>query len=279
MLQILPYMINEHFTADQTVVLYRSAGLINENSEALTLGLNFSRPLPNGFAVTANTSVNGTSEKLEKIGPRTTMYYAVGGNVSKLFGKANTSVSLGGSYYNFSTSLSGIQTRYNITGGVNSSFIKNLTLQSNLTYYMEDISDDVIANIVTRHTKKKQITSDSSLLYFLQVTIRSSLEGRLGAILSKENNVILDDDVSSKRTFLYTDWIFKYALRKNLLLNAGVKYYKESINSTKTLAYNAGAEYRLKAILLKYINELWKESGPFGTRTRSSHFLQFSRPF
>ena len=273
------YRINEHFTTDQNLVLYRSAGDFgNESSEALTLGLNFARPLPNGYAVSANTSVNGTLEKSDINSNRNTMYYVVAGQVSKLFSKVNTTLTVGGSYYNFGTSRNGKQTRYDINGGFNSSFIKNLTLQSTLTYYTEDISDDVLQNIVTRQTKKTQITSDSSLLYFLQVTIRSSLEGRLGALVTTVNNE-LPEKTSDKRTFLYTDWIFKYAVRKNLLLNAGVRYYKESVNSTTTLSGYGGAEFRLKAILIKYVSEFWRESGPFGDRTRMSNFLQFSRPF
>ena len=119
-------------------------------------------------------------------------------------------------------------------------------------------------------SKTKRLTSDNSLAYFMQIGFRGSLDAKVGTIFERG---------TTPRTFRYGNLTFRYVLRRDLSLNAGLNFYKESINNTRTILGSLGVEYRLRKVTMSLKNDLWEEKGPQGVRTRASTFLQISRPF
>ena len=264
------YKISQFFTTNQNLMLYKSAGDFgNDATESLTLGLAFTKPLPDGLTFSADTSANGTSQQVEKSENRGSVYYSLGGRVSKFFDKIKSEINGGGSYYSYNSSLGGKTTRYAFNGGIISRFIQNLTFQSLLNFSEENTIGDEIDGTSTV-TKTKNLTSDNSLGYFMQLGFRGSLDAKAGTIFERG---------TTPRTFRYGNLTFRYVLRRDLSLNAGLNFYKESINNTRTILGSLGVEYRLRAVTMSLKNDLWQEKGPQGVRTRSTTFFQVSRPF
>ena len=264
------YKISQFFTTNQNLMLYKSAGDFgNDATESLAAGLVFTRPLPEGLTFSADTTVNGTAQQSEASKNRNSMSYSLGGRVSKFFDKIKSEINGGGSYYSYNSSLGGKTTRYAFNGGIISRFIQNLTFQSLLNFSEENTIGDEIDGTSTV-TKTKNLTSDNSLGYFMQLGFRGSLDAKAGTIFERG---------TTPRTFRYGNLTFRYVLRRDLSLNAGLNFYKESINNTRTILGSLGVEYRLRAVTMSLKNDLWQEKGPQGVRTRSTTFFQVSRPF
>jgi hypothetical protein len=119
-------------------------------------------------------------------------------------------------------------------------------------------------------SKTKSLMSNNSLRYFIPIGWRGSFD--LGASV---NFVFMP----SPSTFKYADANFRYALMRNLSLNASTMFYREDIGDTTAISGSLGIEYLLRAVTIRFRNELRKEKGPTATTTRSSMFLQASRPF
>lgn len=264
------YKISQLFTANQNLMFYKSAGDFgNDSTEALTLGLAFTKPLPDGLTFSADTSANGTAQQSETSKDRNSYLYSIGGGVSKFFDSIKSEINGGGSYYSYHSSLGGKTARYAFNGGLISRFIQNLTFQSLLNYSEEETIGDEIGS-ASSESKTKRLTSDNSLAYFMQIGFRGSLDAKTGIIFERG---------TVPRTFRYGNLTFRYVLRRDLSLNAGLNFYKESINNTRTILGSLGVEYKLRSITMNLKNDLWQEKGPQGVRTRSTTFLQVSRPF
>ncbi|MBI4655074.1 MAG: hypothetical protein HY752_08830 [Nitrospirae bacterium] len=264
------YRLSQSLTTNQNLMLYKSEGdFSNESIESLTLGLVFAKQMPKYITVSADTSITGTAQQLETSKNRNSMSYSIGGMVSKFFDKINSEINGGGSCYFYRSSLKEKTERYTFNTGFVSRFIQNMTLQSLLNYSEEGITGDELDG-TSSITKTKRLTSDNSIGYFMQIGFRGSLDAKTGAIL---------ESGTTSRTFRYANLTFHYSVRRSLSLNAGMNFYKESLNNTRTILGSLGAEYRLRGITMNFKNELWKEKGPQGTRTRSTTFLQASRPF
>ena len=92
-------------------------------------------------------------------------------------------------------------------------------------------------------------------------------------------------------TLQYTDWIFRYALMRNLSLNAELRAQKESVSDTILISNLIGVEYLYRGLKISLRNSLIKEisqtvdetdSGEVTrkrTKTWGTTFLQISRPF
>ena len=197
------------------------------------------------------------------------MSYSIGGRVSKFFDKIKSEINGGGSYYLYNSSLGGKTTRYTFNGGLISRFIQNLTLQSLLNFSGEETIGDEIEG-ASSESKTKRLTSDNSLAYFMQIGFRGSLDAKVGTIFERGT-------ISS--TFRYANLTFRYVLRRDLSLNAGLNFYKESISNTRTILGSLGADYRLRRLTMSLKNDLWKEKGPQGARTRSTTFFRYQGPF
>lgn len=266
----MTYKISPYLTTNQNLMLYRSSGDFgNDGTESLTLGLVFTKQAPQGLSFSADTTINGTAQQSDTTQDKTSMFYSIGGRVSKFFEKISSEINAGGSYYYYSSSLGGRTIRYALNSGFVGRFIKNLTLQSLLNYSEEETIGDEIENKPT-YSKTRRIISDNSLGYFLQLGFRGSVDAKVGAIFEAG---------TTPRTFSYGTLTFRYVLRRDLTANAGLNFYRESTNDTRTIMSFLGVEYKLRSIILNLKNELWREKGPQGTRTRSSTFLQASRPF
>lgn len=264
------YKISQFFTTNQNLMLYKSTGDSgNDSTEALTLGLAFTKPLPDSLTFSADTSANGTAQQSETSENRNSMSYSIGGRVSKLFDKIKSEINGGGSYYLYNSSLGGKTTRYVYNAGFINRFIQNLTFQSLLNFSEENTIGDETDGTSTV-TKTKNLTSDNSLGYFMQLGFRGSLDAKAGIIFERG---------TTPRTFRYGNLTFRYVLRRDLSLNAGLNFYKESINNTSTTLGSLGVEYRLRSITMNLKNDLWQEKGPQGVKTRSTTFFQVSRPF
>ena len=264
------YKISQFFTTNQTLMFYKSAGDFgNDSTEALTLGLVFTKPLPDGLTFSADTFANGTAQQSETSENRNSMDYSIGGRVSKLFDKIKSEINGGGSYYLYHSSLGGKTTRYAFNGGIISRFIQNLTFQSLLNYSEEETIGDETGG-ASSESKTNRLTSDNSLAYFMQLGFRGSLDAKVGTNY---------ESGTTSSTFRYGNLTFRYVLRRDLSLNAGLNVYKESINNTRTILGSLGVEYRLRKVTMNLKNDLWEEKGPQGVRTRASTFLQISRPF
>ncbi|MDI6727826.1 MAG: hypothetical protein QMD44_02720 [Thermodesulfovibrionales bacterium] len=264
------YRISPYLTTNQNLMLYKSTGDFgNDATESLTLGLVFTKQAPQGITYSADTSVNGTAQQSSTTKDRNSTFYSLGARVSKFFEKISSEVNAGGSYYYYNSSLGGRTTRYAFNGGFISRFIKNMTLQSLLNFTEEDTIGDEIEG-ASSESKTKRLISDNSIGYFLQLGFRGSLDAKVGAIFEKG---------TTPRTFRYGTLTFRYAMRRDLSANAGLNFYKENINNTRTITGFLGVEYKLRGITMNLRNELWKEKGTTGTKTRSSTFLQASRPF
>ena len=264
------YKISQFFTTNQTLMFYKSAGDFgNDSTEALTLGLVFTKPLPDGLTFSADTFANGTAQQSETSENRNSMDYSIGGRVSKLFDKIKSEINGGGSYYLYHSSLGGKTTRYAFNGGIISRFIQNLTFQSLLNYSEEETIGDETGG-ASSESKTNRLTSDNSLAYFMQLGFRGSLDAKVGTNY---------ESGTTSSTFRYGNLTFRYVLRRDLSLNAGLNVYKESINNTRTILGSLGVEYRLRKVTMSLKNDLWEEKGPQGVRTRASTFLQISRPF
>jgi len=264
------YKISPFVTTNQDLTLYKSAGDFgNDSTESLTLGLAFTKPLPDGITVSADTSVNGTAQQLEKTNNRDSFSYSLGGRASKIFNTINSEINGGGAYYSYSSSLGGKTERYGYNAGFISRFIRDFTFQSLLTFSEETAISDEIAGTST-FRKTKYLISDNSLGYVMQLGARSSLDANAG--ISFERG-------TAPRTFSYGNSTFRYVPRRDLSLNAGLSYYKESLNRTRTILSSLGVDYRLRSITMNLKNDLRRENGPQGVRTRSTTFLQASRPF
>lgn len=266
----ITYKLSPYLTTNQNLMLYKSTGDFgNDGTESLTLGLVFTKQATQGLIFSADASVNGTAQQSSTAEDRNSMFYSIGGSVSKFFEKISSEVNAGGSYYSYSSSLGGKTTRYAFNTSFVGRFIRNLTLQSLLNYSEEEIIGDEIEG-KSSYSRTRRIISDNSLVYFMQLGFRGSLDAKVGAIF--ETGTV-------PRTFRYATLTFRYVLRKDLSANAGLNFYKESINDSRTILGALGVEYRLRSITINLKNELWKEKGPQGVKIRSSTFLQASRPF
>ena len=275
------YKINPFVTTTQDLMLYDSKGDFgNESTEALTLGLAFVKPLPDDITVSADTSANGTSQQSDKTQNRNSVYYTVDGRVSKLFNAVNSEVNGGGSYYSYNSSLGGRTTRYGYNAAFISRVIQNLTFQSLVDFSAENgVSDEtnVISAITPTFiptapvaTKTTYLIFDNSLAYVVQLGARASLDAKVGTI-SRTG--------TTPSTFSYGNSAIRYDPTSSLSLNAGLNYYKESYSSTTTLSSTVGVIYRLRSLTMNFQNDLWRQKGPQGVTTRSTTFLQVSRPF
>lgn len=264
------YKISPYLTTNQNLMLYKSTGDFgNDSTESLTPGLVFTKQMPGGVTVSADTSINVTAQQFETSKNRNSMSYSLGGRVSKFFEKIKSEINGGGSYYIYRSSLKGKTARYAFNGGLVSRFVQNLTLQSLLNFSGEDTTGDEIEG-ASFESKTKRLTSDNSLGYFMQLGFRGSLDAKVGTIF---------ESGTTQRTFRYATLTGSYSLRRNLSLNAGLNLYKESISETRTLIGSLGVEYRLRVIRMSLRNGMWNEKGPAGTKTRSTTFFQVSRPF
>ncbi|MBU4320096.1 MAG: hypothetical protein KJ739_03300 [Nitrospinae bacterium] len=264
------YKISPYLTTNQSLMLYKSAGDFgNDSTESLTPGLVFTKQMPGGVTVSADTSINVTAQQFETSKNRNSMSYSIGGRVSKFFEDIKSEINGGGSYYIYRSSLKGKTARYAFNGGLTSRFIQNLTLQSLLNFSEEETIGDETEG-ASFESKTKRLTSDNSLGYFMQLGFRGSLDAKVGTIF---------ESGTTQRTFRYATLTGRYSLRRNLSLNAGLNLYKESISKTQTLIGSLGVEYRLRAIRMSLRNGMWNEKGPTGTKTRSTIFFQVSRPF
>lgn len=264
------YKISPYLTTNQSLMLYKSAGDFgNDSTESLTPGLVFTKQMPGGVTVSADTSINVTAQQFETSKNRNSMSYSIGGRVSKFFEDIKSEINGGGSYYIYRSSLKGKTARYAFNGGLTSRFIQNLTLQSLLNFSEEETIGDETEG-ASFESKTKRLTSDNSLGYFMQLGFRGSLDAKVGTIF---------ESGTTPRTFRYATLTGRYSLRRNLSLNAELNLYKESISKTRTLIGSLGVEYRLRAIRMSLRNGMWNEKGPTGTKTRSTIFFQVSRPF
>lgn len=264
------YKISPYLTTNQNLMLYKSAGDFgNDSTESLTPGLVFTKQMPGGVTVSADTSINVTAQQFETSKNRNSMSYSLGGRVSKFFEDIKSEINSGGSYYIYRSSLKGKTARYAFNGGLTSRFIQNLTLQSLLNFSEEETIGDETEG-ASFESKTKRLTSDNSLGYFMQLGFRGSLDAKVGTIF---------ESGTTQRTFHYATLTGRYSLRRNLSLDAGLNLYKESISKTQTLIGSLGVEYRLRAIRMSLRNGMWNEKGPTGTKTRSTTFFQVSRPF
>jgi hypothetical protein len=264
------YRISPYLTTNQSLMLYRSSGDFGSDStQSLSLGLAFVRHLPRGLTFSADASVNGTAHQSDTTKDSHSMSYSIGGRVSKFFEKISSEVNAGGSYYYYNSSLGGRTTRYALNAGFVGRFIRNLTLQSLLNYSEEERIGDKIEG-KSSYSRTRRITSDNSLGYFMQLGFRGSLDAKVGAMF---------ETGTTQRTFRYATLTSRYALRRDLSANAGLNFYNESISDATTILGFFGVEYRLRGITMNLRNELWREKGPKGVKTRSSTFLQASRPF
>ncbi len=264
------YRLSQFFTTNQNLMLYKSMGDFGgDSTESLTVGLNFLKQMPGGLTFSADTTVNGTAQQSDVSKGRNFMSYSIGGRVSKFFDKINSEINGGGAYYLYQSSLGGKTTRYAFNGGIISRFIQNLTFQSLLNYSEEETIGDEIEG-KSSYSRTRRITSDNSLGYFMQLGFRGSLDAKVGALF---------EGGTTQRTFRYGNLTFRYVLRRDLSLNAGLNVYEESISDAMTILGSLGVEYRLRGITFNLRNELWKEKGPTGVKTRSTTFFQGSRPF
>ncbi len=178
----MTYKLSPYLTTNQSLMLYRSSGDFgNDGTESLTLGLVFTKQAPQGLTFSADASVNGTAQQSSTTEDRNSMFYSIGGRVSKFFEKISSEVNAGGSYYYYSSSLGGRTTRYALNGGFIGRFIRNLTLQSLLNYAEEEIIGDEIEG-KSSYSRTRRITSDNSIGYFMQLGFRGSLDAKVGAI-------------------------------------------------------------------------------------------------
>ncbi len=264
------YRLSQFFTTNQSLMLYKSSGDFGSDStESLTVGLNFLKQMPEGLTFSADTTVNGTAQQSDMSKGRNSRSYSIGGRVSKFFDKINSEINGGGAYYLYQSSLGGKTTRYAFNGGIISRFIQNLTFQSLLNYSEEETIGDEIEG-KSSYSRTKRIISDNSLGYFMQLGFRGSMDAKAGTIFEAG---------TAQRTFRYGNLTFRYVLRRDLSLNAGLNVYEESVSDATTILGSFGVEYRLRGITFNLRNELWKEKGPTGVKTRSKTFFQTSRPF
>lgn len=264
------YRLSPFLTTSQSLMLYKSTGdFSNDATESLTLGLVFTKQMPEGLIFSADTSINGTAQQFETSKDRDSMTYSIGGRVSKFFEKINSEINGGGSYYIYRSSLKGKTDRYSFNAGLVSRFIQNLTLQSLLNFSEENTVGDEI-NEASTETKIKRLTSDNSLAYFMQLGFNGGLDAKIGTVF---------ESGTTSRTFRYASLNFRYSLRRDLSANGGISFYKESTNKTRSIVGFFGIEYKLRGITFSLKDDLWREKGPQGTKTRSTVFLQASRPF
>ena len=270
------YRISPFFTTNQNLMLYKSTGDFGgDATQSLTLGLDFTRHIPVGLTFSADTSINGTAQQFEKLRDRASLSYAISGRVSKFFGKINTEIHGGGSYRIHRSSLGGRSTRYALNSGSTSHFIimRNLTLNSllNLNYSEEEIiGDEIDGEALYSKTRTMRIASDNFLIYSIPLGGGGSLDARAGAMFEVGN---------TQRTFKYANLTSRYALRRDLVVNAGLNFSRESITDATTISGSLGVEYRLRAIIISLRNDMRKEIGPRGTETRTTTFIQASRLF
>ncbi len=264
------YKISPFFTTNQDLTIYKSVGDFgNDSTESLTVGLAFAKPLPDGITVSADTSANGTAQQSEQTQSKDSVSYSFGGRASKLFNTINSEISGGASSFSYSSSLGGKATRYGYNAGFISRFIQDLTFRSLLNFSEENIIGDEI-NGTSTVTKTKHLISDNSLEYVVPLGDRGSLGAKAGTV---------SESGTTPRTFSYGNSTFRYVPVRDLSLNAGLNYYKESLYKTRTILSSVGVDYRLRSITMSFKNDSWREKGPQGVRTRSTTFLQVSRQF
>ena len=280
------YKISQFFTTNQNLVLYRSSGDFgNERTESLGLNLifNYAKVMPHGLTFSVDSSIAGNTYQVTTGKDRNIVSYSAGAGASKIFEEINTDLNLRGSYYYDFSSLGGKTARSAFNAGVSNRSIKNLTIQSILSYSEEEKTEDEVDSAPSVTGKTRTLTSDNSLTYFLRVGFRGSLDGKIGMNFTAG---------TYQRTFQYTDWTFRYALMRNLSLNAELRAQKESIGSDAILISNIiGVEYQYRALKISLRNSLFKEiyktayetDSGVETRKRSktwgTTFLQVSRPF
>lgn len=285
------YKISKFFTTNQNLMLYRSSGDAgNERTESLNLSLifNYAKVMPRGLTFSVDSSIIGDTYQITTGRDRNTVSYSAGAGVSKMFEEINTDVNLRGSYYQDFSSLGGKTTIHGFNGGFSNRSIKNLTIQSILSYSEEEKTEDKADSAPSLDRRTRTLTSDNSLAYFLRVGFRGSLDAKVGM------NFMAG---TYQRTFQYTDWIFRYALMRNLSLNAELKAQKDSISDTILISNIIGVEYLYRALRISLKNSLFKEiykekvvsesddESILGVETRKrsrtwgTTFLQISRPF
>lgn len=266
----ITYRISPYFTTNQNLMLSKSIGDFgDEATESLTLGIVFSKQAPEGITYSADVTVNGTAQQSDTAKDRLSAFYSLGAGVSRFFEKINSVVNAGASYYSYRSSLGGNIDRYAINGGFVSRFIRNMTFQSLLNYTVEDSIGDKIDG-TSSVSKTRRFISSNSIDYFVQIGLRGKLDTKVGIIFEKG---------TTPRTFRYGTLTFTYAIRRDLSANAGLNFFKDSINNSQTILGFLGVEYKLRSIIMHLRNELWSEKVPQGVRTRSTTFLQASRPF
>ena len=285
LLENAAYKISPFVTTNANLMFDKNEGAFeNDSTQSLTLGLGFTKPLPDGTTVSADTSANGTSGQFNKKINRDSVFFSLGGSVSKNFTATNTEINAGGSYYNYASSLGGRNTTSGFNVALINRFFQNLTFQSHLNFSDSNIVNDeidlasivtptvipVIATITPTAAKTRNLISDNSLEYVMQLGDRGNLGAKAGALFESGTN---------PRNFYYAGSTFMYVPRSSLSLNAGLNYYKESLSQTRTASGSLGVDYRVRSITMSLKNEVWQENGPLGVRRRSSVLAQVSRPF
>ncbi len=265
------YRISGSLTADATaMVLYNRGDFGNESAESASVSLSYGKTLARDTTVAADVSAGFGAEQREEDEDRTTHHARIGSRISHRFRAVKTSLTLGGSYYYYRTSLEGRTDRFDAVFRFFNDYVKRLTIQSEVLYINEKTLQDREASGQQREIIKDELHTDSSLTYSLPLGLRGTANFSSG--LSTVSGTL-------ERVYYYGEGSLMYILRRNLMTRLTARYSRETVESVDEIYGSAGVDYRFRMIFVRLSYEYFREKRKASDSERQSIFLQVSRPF
>lgn len=265
------YKVSNALTATaNAMVFYNSGDFGNSTSESMAGALNYSKLIARETSFSASTSVGFGAEQREELEDRTTMNASVSSMLTKRFSRIKTSLSFGGSYYYYRSSLDGKTDRYDMSFRFLSNYIKRLTLKSEFSYLNEKTLSDKKDPDEQDETIKDEFQTDSSLAYSLPIGFRGTVS--LNAGLSTTSG-------TTERRYYYSEANLRYLIMRSLSTRANLRYSHETIESANNLSGEAGIDYRFRMIFVRLSYEYYRERGKDADSERQTLFFEVSRPF
>ncbi|MBI5025797.1 MAG: hypothetical protein HZC12_03525 [Nitrospirae bacterium] len=263
------YKVSQALTTSGDVSVYYNTGDFGrETAEMLSGGLSYFTPIAKELTLSASTTLGFGAFQGER--DKTTMNYNLTSTLSQNLPDIKSNVSTGGSLYYFTSTLGGRTEAYRLNLGIISNYIERLTFQSELRYFQEMTTQERTDSETPPAIYTRILTSDTSLAYFMQLSLRARIEMKAGLLI---------DTGTTDRRFYYTEGTLGYLIMRNLFMRSILRYMHESIGPSDTISGSINLDYNIRRIFVNLRYELWREKKIDTTNTRATTFLQITRPF
>lgn len=261
------YRINEYFTTNQNLMLYRSLNSSGtQTTELLSLGAAFSKTSLYGINLFANTSASGSASQTSHTKHTDTASYSGSAGVSKNIAFKRAQVNMRGAYnITGSSHPSAMSKGYTLGTGVTTRLTSKLNLQNNL-----DITET--ENISSNSSTISKTTNfTNNITYSTQLGLKGVFGVTAGANFTSGSG-------GDSRT-LNSSMNLSYMLLRGLALKSSLGYTEDSISDSSAIITSVGLDYTRKKLTLSFSNSLNKNITPSSKNLSVSTSLRASRYF